>query len=211
MSKPSHAPKAASNLDDFCTVSKHIPELFEAIKQLKPLLTNSHLRSIDRKAASLTKTLKAGKEAIDLMNYHQQANEEVFSELADAILKLRPILSHFRDHNFVGVPQVKKSKIKRAYKRSWWDTDALHSLVYGEEPLRKAFSEERIWIRQTKPPLANIKLFGKWLNNSGFYTGEYIRVLALNGLLILCPESFPDERELKAVIESNRIFTKVAV
>lgn len=211
MSKPSHAKKEAINHKDYLSISKQMPELLEAFKQLKPVLNNSQLCTFDSQVTSLVKSLKSEKKSIDLKNYHQQANEEVFPELAEAILKLRPVLSHFRDHEFIGVPKTKKIKVKRAYRRSWWDTDALHSLVYGDEPLSKAFSEERIWIRQTKPPFSNIKLIGKWLEDAGFNPGENVKILALNGLLILCPESFPDDREPKAIIETNLLFSKAAV
>lgn len=187
MSKLSHAPKEAINMEDYHAIEEQIPELFEAIKQVAPTLNSSVKHEFDLKVASLLRTLVAEKEVIDLKEYHRQANEELFPELAEAIMKLRPVLSHFRDNKFAGVPKARKLTV-HDFMRTRWTSDERHYSFFS-----------------------NIKLIGRWVEKAGFLAGENIQVLALNGLLIICPESFPDDRESKAVIESEILFGKIAV
>lgn len=209
MSKLSHAQPEAINPEEYHAIEEQVPELFEAIKQLKPAINNSYKAGFESKAASFVKALQAEKEAIDLKEYHRQANEALLPALAEAIMKLRPVLSHFRDHEFVGVPKVRKLTVHEQM-RTKWVTDERHealSKLELDDPC------EQMWAlgERHKTSFSNIKLIGRWLEKSGFKAGEYMQVLALNGLLIICPESFPDDRESKAVIESKILFGKVAV
>lgn len=209
MIKLSHVQTEAINPEEYRAIEDQVPELFKVIKELKPAINKSYKAYFESKAASLINALQAEKEAIDLKEYHRQANEDLFPALVEAIMKLRPVLSHFRDHEFVGVPKVRKLTVHEQM-RTKWVTDERHEAL---SKLKLDDPCEQMWAlgERHKTSFSNIKLIGRWLEKSGFKAGENMQVLALNGLLIICPESFPDDRESKAVIESKILFGKVAV
>ena len=117
---------------------------------------------------------------IDLKKFHSQANEEQFPALAEAILKLRPVLNKFRQHHFIGVPAFRRLRIS--------------DVIF---PTR---------INGCNTIYSNIRLTGRWLEERGFEPESNYYVLALNGLLILCPENFPEHREANAARECELIF-----
>lgn len=173
MSKLPHAHKGALNQEGNHAIEEQFPELLGAIKLMAPTLNNAARHQFNLKVASVLQTLKAEKEAIGLKEYHRQANEEHFPELIEAILKLRPVLSHFRDHKFKGVPLVRKQRGSKV--RKIWDTkQGSHSTFYS-----------------------SISMKGQWVDKLGFKEPGYIQVLALNGLLIICPEIIHEYTEPK--------------
>jgi len=59
----------------------------------------------------------------------------------------------------------------------------------------------RIWVsaicneplRDPEQRLPAFKLSGKWLDETGFHPDQYVQVVTLNNLLVICPESLVRE------------------
>lgn len=117
-------------------------------------------------------------QSIDVENFHRLANEEHFPALIDAIVKLRRVLYSFRKNNFFGVPAHRRLYVDRLY------CEYLNTFFHPY-----------------------IKLRGRWVEEKGFHYDEKYYVLGLKGLLILCPENYPEHREANAANECNLIFT----
>lgn len=113
--------------------------------------------------------------AIDMTEFHRQANQEELPALVEAIKKLRPVLDHFRQHEFIGVPMVRKLTVSKRF-RGWHCKNENHCTFYS---------------------FAHIK--GKWIEKLGFKQPGYIQVLELNGLLIICPEQIHEYVEPRPV------------
>jgi len=127
---------------------------------------------------------KEEKRLFELKEFNRQSNETQFPQLLEAIEKLRPVLDTFRHHHFEGVPATRKMTIQTHLTND-----------------RRPDSEREV---------AQIRLQGKWLQQQGFHPDRQVRVIALNGLLIICPEQFSEQEESHAAIESKLVFEKLA-
>lgn len=119
-------------------------------------------------------------QTIDLNKFHRQANEERFPAFAEAIQQLRPVLHKFRQHHFIGIPAFRRLRL------SYW--------VYPPKSCDQ------------RSTYSNITLSGRWLEERGFLPDSNAYVLELNGLLIICPEHYPEHREANAAKECELIF-----
>lgn len=120
----------------------------------------------------MSKSLKkepAAQSVVDLTAFHQQENAAKFPELEEVIRKLRPVLKTFCEHDFVGVPGSRKLVIQSQIN---------HPLYHFE----------------TRNEASFIRLQGKWLQPLGFYPGGNVRLITLNGLIIICPEKLREEQ-----------------
>lgn len=116
----------------------------------------------------------------NLTDYYREANEEKFPEFIEAIMKLRHVLHNFRQHDFVGVPEVRKLSISRCYR------------PFAKQPIIYPY----------------LRLKGRWLQDLGFEARGYMQVISIGGLILVCPETFSAEHEKNAFIESKILFSK---
>lgn len=114
------------------------------------------------------------------IHHHFDANCEQMPKLADVINQLRPVLASLREHHFLGIPSTSINKMTAVCHR-----DDQENIIHEYSCL---------------------KLTGRWLEERGFKAGEYFRTIALNGLLIICPNEFPAEAEAQAAKETNLVF-----
>lgn len=110
--------------------------------------------------------------------FQQKNNEQRFPELLDAVTTLRSVLHTFRQFDFTGVPTTRKFSIRPVTVRK------------GK--------------REHSYPC--FQLCGRWLEDRGFHSTGHIRVIALKGLFIICPENFPDDDIEQSVAESRILF-----
>ena len=124
----------------------------------------------------------------DEKKFHKHCNQEMFDTLIKAISLLRPVLSRFRDHDYIGVKCAHTYTVRHFFYPQSLDAE--------KESVRE--------------PASIIKLIGKWMQPLGFEPGKKIKILSFNGLLILTPEDHKDPPGIIGELQvMNRLLGKM--
>ncbi|HEX7845884.1 MAG TPA: SymE family type I addiction module toxin [Chitinophagaceae bacterium] len=105
----------------------------------------------------------------------EQQSLEALDQLREALAnmgQLRQSLTNLRTAGFTLLPESRRLKVQPVFREKPDD------LYYN---------------------IPSIQLCGEWLKNAGFDYSQYVRVIALNQLLIICPEATALHGRLKSV------------
>ena len=105
----------------------------------------------------------------------EQQSLEALEQLRNALTnmgQLRQNLANLRDGGFTLLPESRRLKVQPHFRE-------IQGNPYYNVP--------------------SLKLCGEWLRQAGFEHDQHVRIITLNQLLIICPETLPRLGKLKSV------------
>jgi len=105
----------------------------------------------------------------------EQQSLEALEQLREALTnmgQLRQNLANLRDAGFALLPESRRLKVQPVLREK--QSDPYHSVP-------------------------SLQLCGDWLRQAGFEHSQYVRIISLNQLLIICPETHSLQRKLRSI------------
>jgi len=105
----------------------------------------------------------------------EQQSLEALDQLREALTnmgQLRQNLANLRTGGFTLLPESRRLKVQPILREK--QSDPYHNVP-------------------------SLQLCGEWLRQAGFEYNEYVRIITLNQLLIICPETSPLHSKLRSI------------